>query len=70
MALYFLDGCKEAIRIEIPLLPAVFVGTGDLFTALLLVWSDKHKDNLQLACEKVVATMQSVLHRTLKAAQG
>lgn len=63
------NGCNEAIRVEIPLLPAKFVGTGDLFTSLLLAWHHKHPDNLQLVCDKVVSTMQHVLRRTLAHAQ-
>ncbi|XP_014679651.1 PREDICTED: pyridoxal kinase-like, partial [Priapulus caudatus] len=62
-------GHKEALRVEIPMLPAIFTGTGDLFAALLLVWSDRHPEDLPLACEKVLSTMQHVLRRTFKAAQ-
>jgi pyridoxine kinase len=53
----------EVARIEIPKLEGHFVGTGDLFSALLLAWS--HLD-LQLSCEKAVGTMQAVLQRTLQ----
>jgi hypothetical protein len=29
---------------------AVFVGPGDLFTAMLLAWTHKHPDNLKVSC--------------------
>lgn len=28
----------------------VFVGTGDLFAAMLLAWTHKHPDNLKVSC--------------------
>lgn len=34
-------GDYEVIKQEIPLIDATFVGTGDLFAALLLVWLEK-----------------------------
>ncbi|CAB1346958.1 unnamed protein product, partial [Coregonus sp. 'balchen'] len=54
------DGTKstQKIRIEMPKVDAVFVGTGDLFTAMLLAWSHHHPNDLKAACEKTV----SVLH--------
>ena len=55
---------------EIPKLPAIFTGTGDLFASLLLAWMQKHTENLQLACEKTMAAVQAVLKRTLREAQG
>jgi len=53
-----------------PLINAAFVGSGDLFAALLLAWTHYHPNNLQLALEKVISTMQHVLKRTVKAATG
>jgi pyridoxine kinase len=55
---------------EIPKLPAVFTGTGDLFASLLLVWMQKHPNDLKLACEKTMSAVQAVLKRTLQEAQG
>ncbi|TKY47423.1 Pyridoxal kinase [Spatholobus suberectus] len=40
-------------------------GTGDLMTALLLGWSNKYPDNLEIAAELAVSSLQAVLHRTL-----
>jgi len=33
----------ETARVEMPKIPARFTGTGDLFTALLLAWSDQEE---------------------------
>ncbi|KAG5125282.1 hypothetical protein JHK82_032019 [Glycine max] len=58
-------------RIVIPKIPAYFTGTGDLMTALLLGWSNKYPDNLEIAAELAVSSLQvhqyvqAVLHRTL-----
>ncbi len=35
------DKSGAAYRIEIPLLPVAFVGTGDLFTALITAWLER-----------------------------
>jgi pyridoxine kinase len=55
---------------EIPKLPAIFTGTGDLFASLLLAWMQKHPNDLKLACEKTMSAVQAVLKRTLREAQG
>ncbi|XP_070568031.1 pyridoxal kinase-like [Ptychodera flava] len=60
---------KKIIKLEMKKFDAHYTGTGDLFTALLLVWSHKHPDNLALACEKTISTMQVILKRTLDAAR-
>jgi len=52
-----------------PLIGKAFVGTGDLFAALLLAWTDRHQENLKLAMEKVISTMQAILTRTQLAAE-
>ncbi|XP_064628373.1 pyridoxal kinase-like [Lineus longissimus] len=64
-----IDGKKTALRIEIPKLPASYTGTGDLFAALLLAWMHHHNNDLKIACEKTVSCMQTVLRKTLEAAQ-
>ncbi|ESO94876.1 hypothetical protein LOTGIDRAFT_144857 [Lottia gigantea] len=66
---YFCDGKKEIYKIEFPLLPAFFSGTGDLFAASLLAWSQKDQ-NLKLALEKTVSTVQAVIKRTLNYAKS
>uniref|UniRef100_A0A8C2PS69 pyridoxal kinase n=1 Tax=Cyprinus carpio TaxID=7962 RepID=A0A8C2PS69_CYPCA len=39
------------IRMDIPRVDAVFVGTGDLFAAMLLAWTHLHPDNLKVNLE-------------------
>ncbi|KAJ1623448.1 Ribokinase-like protein [Pavlovales sp. CCMP2436] len=52
-------------KIEIPLLPGSYTGTGDLTAALLLAWMHKLGDaNLVEAVEKTIASVQAVLSRT------
>lgn len=60
----------ERIRMEMRRVDAVFVGTGDLFAAMLLAWTHKHPNNLKVACEKTVSAMHHVLQRTIKCAKA
>ncbi|XP_013360884.1 PREDICTED: pyridoxal kinase [Chinchilla lanigera] len=60
----------QRIRMEMRKVDAVFVGTGDLFAAMLLAWTHKHPDNLKVACEKTVSAMHHVLQRTIRCAQA
>ncbi|XP_040588372.1 pyridoxal kinase [Mesocricetus auratus] len=60
----------QRIRMEMRKVDAVFVGTGDLFAAMLLAWTHKHPDNLKAACEKTVSAMQHVLERTIRCAKA
>lgn len=39
----------ERIRMETHKVDAVFVGTGDLFAAMLLAWTHKHPNNLKVS---------------------
>ncbi|XP_052304157.1 pyridoxal kinase isoform X7 [Populus trichocarpa] len=55
----------DQFKIVIPKIPAYFTGTGDLMTALLLGWSNKHPDDLAKAAELAVSSLQAVLQRTL-----
>ncbi|KAH9739116.1 Pyridoxal kinase [Citrus sinensis] len=50
----------EQFKIVIPKIPAYFTGTGDLMTALLLGWSNKYRDNLDIAAELAVSSLQVV----------
>ncbi|XP_055727421.1 pyridoxal kinase-like isoform X2 [Salvelinus fontinalis] len=61
------DGSKstQKIRIEMPKVDAVFVGTGDLFTAMLLAWNHHHPNDLKSACEKTVSVLHHVIKRTI-----
>ncbi|KAJ8027432.1 Pyridoxal kinase [Holothuria leucospilota] len=58
------DGKKTGCSLELTRIENNFVGTGDLFAALVLVWLHKHPDNLQLAIEKTVSTLRKVLQNT------
>ncbi|KAM9804917.1 pyridoxal kinase-like [Neosynchiropus ocellatus] len=63
------DGRSQKIRMEIPKVDAVFVGTGDLFAALLLAWTHHHPKDLKAACEKTVSVMHHVIKRTISYAK-
>jgi pyridoxal/pyridoxine/pyridoxamine kinase len=39
----------QRIRMEMLKVDAVFVGTGDLFAAMLLAWTHKHPNNLKVS---------------------
>ncbi|XP_036893752.1 pyridoxal kinase-like [Sturnira hondurensis] len=39
----------ERIRMDIQKVDAVFIGTGDLFAAMLLAWTHKHPNNLKVS---------------------
>ena len=39
----------QRIRMEMHKVDAVFVGTGDLFAAMLLAWTHKHPNNLKVS---------------------
>lgn len=60
------SGDSTAFKINIPKLPAAFVGTGDLFTALSTAWLSKTENDLKVSLENTIATMQAVLSRTLE----
>jgi len=55
-------------RIDCPILPGQFTGTGDLCAALLLAHTARQHSNLPEAMEKVINTMFAVLQRTHEAA--
>ncbi|KAJ8252954.1 hypothetical protein GJAV_G00207560 [Gymnothorax javanicus] len=55
----------QRIRMEIPMVDAVFVGTGDLFAAMLLAWNHHYPKDLKMACEKTVSVMHHVIQRTM-----
>lgn len=54
------DGSRttERVRIEVPKVDAVFVGTGDLFAAMLLAWTHHYPNDL-----KVRSQLRSVVER-------
>lgn len=54
----------EIWRIDSPIVPGCFTGTGDLCAALLLGHTARDSGNLQSSLEKVIGTMMSVIKRT------
>uniref|UniRef100_A0A2C9LDY3 Pyridoxal kinase n=1 Tax=Biomphalaria glabrata TaxID=6526 RepID=A0A2C9LDY3_BIOGL len=61
------DGISKRFRIKIPIIPAIFVGTGDLFAASLLTWMDKEHE-FKIALEKTVSVVQHVIKKTYERA--
>uniref|UniRef100_A0AAQ5Y761 pyridoxal kinase n=1 Tax=Amphiprion ocellaris TaxID=80972 RepID=A0AAQ5Y761_AMPOC len=61
------DGSRttQRVRIEVPKVDAVFVGTGDLFAAMLLAWTHHYPNDLKTACEKTFSVMHHVIQRTI-----
>ncbi|TKS85857.1 Pyridoxal kinase [Collichthys lucidus] len=61
------DGSRttQRVRIEVPKVDAVFVGTGDLFAAMLLAWTHHYPNDLKMACEKTFSVMHHVIQRTI-----
>ena len=61
------DGQPDQLwRIDCPMIPGSFTGTGDLTASLLLGHLAKDPDNLPLVMEKVINTMYVVIERTHK----
>uniref|UniRef100_A0A915AI39 Pyridoxal kinase n=1 Tax=Parascaris univalens TaxID=6257 RepID=A0A915AI39_PARUN len=51
-------------RFDIPILPGMFVGTGDVFSSLLVVWLEKLNGDMKGAIERVIGSLQGILRRT------
>jgi pyridoxine kinase len=66
----YAGGKKTAVSIHIPKLPCTFTGTGDLFAALLLAWMWRTNNQVKPSLEKIIATLQAVLKKTLHYAKG
>lgn len=64
------DGSFERVKIEIPKIPATFVGTGDLTAALLTAWLDITDNDLREALGKTMSTVKSVLDKTYNLAKS
>ncbi|CAD6184314.1 unnamed protein product [Caenorhabditis auriculariae] len=57
-------------RFTFPRLRGHFVGTGDVFTALLVAWLDRSRGDVSGAVERVLQTMQALIKRTSEFAQS
>ncbi|VDN03723.1 unnamed protein product [Thelazia callipaeda] len=64
------EDTKQSVqyRFDIPIIPGMFVGTGDIFVSLLLVWMDKLKGDICLAIQKVIGSLQGLLRKTAQKA--
>lgn len=59
------EGAEDELwRVDCPLIPGKFTGTGDLTASLLLAHLAKDPDKLPLVMEKVVNTMYVIIQRT------
>ena len=63
------NDATEVWRIDSPLIPGHYTGTGDLCAALLLGHTTLHPNDLKGAMEKVISTMHAVIQRTMEASQ-
>jgi pyridoxine kinase len=59
---------NEKYRFTIPLIRGQFVGTGDIFASLLIVWLDEFNGQIKHAVCNVIASLQALLKRTSEAA--
>lgn len=57
-------------RFDIPRIHGHYVGSGDLFACLLLVWLNDTGNNVELAIKNVILSLQLVLKRTSLKAYG
>lgn len=58
-------GADARYKIDIPVIPGTYTGTGDLTAALILAWMQKLGDNnLGPVLENTIASVQAVLRRT------
>lgn len=60
----------ERVKVEIPKIPASFVGTGDLTAALLTAWLDITNNDLREALTKTMSTVKKVLDKTYNSAKS
>ncbi|KAH7721544.1 Protein F57C9.1 c [Aphelenchoides avenae] len=64
------DADYSLLRFDIPVIRGAFVGTGDVFSSLLVVWYTHFNGDLQRAICNVISSMQGLLRRTSQAAYG
>lgn len=58
----------QQFRFDIPLIEGHYVGTGDVFASLLIIWLNNTNGNSKLSVCNVVASLQALLKRTQKIA--
>uniref|UniRef100_A0A7I4XYL1 Pyridoxal kinase n=1 Tax=Haemonchus contortus TaxID=6289 RepID=A0A7I4XYL1_HAECO len=62
-------GNVRRFRFRFPRLRGQFVGTGDVFTSLLVVWMSNYQNDVSEAVGHVLGSMQGLIRRTSKYAQ-
>ncbi|TKR94279.1 hypothetical protein L596_008582 [Steinernema carpocapsae] len=60
----------QQYRFEIPVLHGRFVGTGDVFASLLVVWIHTYNNDIVKAVSNVISSIHGLLARTIKHAYG
>lgn len=66
----YVSNNNQKYRFEIPIVCGQFVGTGDVFTSLLVVWLNIFNGDVCKAVLNVISSMQSLLKRTSKECFG
>ncbi|KAJ1348077.1 putative pyridoxal kinase [Parelaphostrongylus tenuis] len=64
------NGNIRRYRFRFPRLEGQFVGTGDVFTSLLIVWLTNCNNDICEAVGRVLGSMQGLIRRTSKYAQA
>lgn len=62
------SGETQKFRFTIPVIKGIFVGTGDVFASLLVVWLTETNGDLKKSVSNVISTLQNLLNRTSKVA--
>lgn len=62
------DGSKLQHSFTFPKMKGQYVGTGDIFASLILVWVSDTKGDLRLSVEKALLSLQSVIKRVVEKA--
>eukprot|EP00730_Choanoeca_flexa_P017556 TRINITY_DN8470_c0_g2_i4.p1 TRINITY_DN8470_c0_g2~~TRINITY_DN8470_c0_g2_i4.p1 ORF type:complete len:295 (+),score=47.95 TRINITY_DN8470_c0_g2_i4:56-940(+) len=58
------EGRRHRFTLQVPKIEFYFTGTGDLFSALILAWSNQQDSTLSEAVHKATASLQAVCKRT------
>ena len=62
------SGEIQKFRFTIPVIRGIFVGTGDVFASLLVVWLTETNGDLKKSVANVISTLQKLLNRTAEIA--
>lgn len=54
----------QQFRFDIPVIEGQYVGTGDVFASLLIVWLNKTNGNSKLSVCNVIGSIQALLKKT------